>query len=297
LVFKAKPDVAMEGLLTPVSTSYTDKREEDALVEIQKPEKALCKPSFKASTPSEALEVLKNEPDHESLISTLRLLREDDSEFSIFSPSPLGAQLVHILVSDILPNYWNVLVEPDKTSNGRKRAKSKETSDLELLLSCLRSVTGLNALLLSFKQFIQQSKEAKKAVGGSSIHDVLSILLQVLADLIQGDETVEEISNSILNSTVPPVKQKAIWNEFLSIVGSGKIPGLAAEAEDVISELSKNIGEKHWIADGRAYSAWLARSITHWVRTLPAESVVEWKCCGELLCKAFRLGYSGNQRP
>ena len=137
----------------------------------------------------------------------------------------------------------------------------------------------------------------RKAVGGPSIHGVLTILLQVLADLVQGDETIEEISNSIWNAAVPPLRQRTIWNEFLSIVGSGKILGLAAEAEDVISELSKTIGEKHWIADGGAYSTWLARSITHWARDLTTECEGEWKCCGELLCKAFRLGRSGNQGP
>lgn len=284
----------MEGLLTPVSTSYTGKREEDALVEVKKTEKAPSRPSFKASTPAEALEILKNEPHHESLITTLRFLGEGNPDFSITSPSPIAAQLVHVLVSNIVPNYWSVLFESDKTSNGRKRAKSKKASDLELLLSCLRSVMGLNALLLSLKQLIRQSKETQKTVGGPNIHDVLTTLLQVLTELIQGNETVEEISNSIWNFTITPLKQKAIWNEFVGIVGSGKILGLAAEAEDVVSELSKKIGHKYWIADGSAYSSWLACNITHWARNLPIDSENEWKCCGDLLCKAFRLGYAGK---
>jgi telomere length regulation protein len=292
---ESKPDVAMEGLLTPVSTSYksSDQREEDFLVEVKKPQKAPSKPSFKTSTPTEALEILKNEPDHESLISTLWYLREESSDFNITSPSPLAAQLVHVLVSDIVPNYWNLLFD-GKKSNARKRAKSKSASELDLLLFCLRSVTGLNALLLSLKQLIQQSKETKQAVGGPNIHDVLTILLQVLTELIKGDKTVGEISKSIWNPTVPLSNQNAIWNEFLSVVSSGKILGLAAEAEDVVNELSKKIGEKYWIADGGSYSSWLARNIMHWARTLPADSENEWKCCGDMLGKAFRLGHTGK---
>lgn len=288
----AKPDVAMDDLLTPVSTSHADKREEAALVEVKEPQKASSKSSSKASTPGDALEILKNEPDHESLISTLRYLIQDSSDFSFASPSPLVAQLVHVLVSDTVPNYWNLLYEGKKPN--RKRAQSKHASELELLLSCLRSVTGLNALLLSVKQLIQQSKEAKKTFGGPNIQDRLTILLQVLTELLHGDETIEEISNTLWNSTGLLLKQKALWNEFLSTVGSGKILGLAAEAEDVISELSKKIPQKYWIADGSAYSSWLARNITHWAKSLPEESENGWKCCGELLCKAFRLGYSGE---
>jgi telomere length regulation protein len=285
-------DVAMDGLLAPVSTSYTDKKEGAALVEIKEPQKSSSRAFAKASTPAEALEILKSEPDYGSLISTLQYLRMVSSDFSIYSPSPLAAQLVHVLVSDIVPNYWNPLYESKKPN--RKRAKSKNTPDLELVLSCLRSVTGLNALLLSVKQFLQLSKESKKAFGGPSIQDRLTILLQVLTELIYDDDTVEKISDTLWSSTAPQSKQKAIWNELLSIVGSGKILGLAAEAEDVISQLDKKIPEKYWIAEGSAYSSWLARNITHWAKNLLEESKSGWKCCGELLCKAFRLGYSGK---
>jgi telomere length regulation protein len=285
----------MEGLLTPVSTSYKslDQGEEDILVEVKNPEKLPPKPAFKASSPTEALEILKNEPDHETLVSTLRSLNEDSSDFSITSPSPLAAQLVHVIVSSIVPNYWNLLFNGTK-SLAKKRAKSKKLSDLELVLSCLRSSTGLNALLLNLKQLIQQSKETKKAVGGPNIPDVLTILLQVLTEVIKDDETVEEISNSIWNTATPSLKQKAVWNEFLSTVGTGKIVGLAAEAEDVANGLSKKVDEKYWIADGRAYSSWLARNITHWARSLHPDSEIGHKCCGELLGRAFRLGYTGK---
>ena len=288
---EAKPDVTMEVLLTPVSTLYEDKREKDALIEVKEPQKP-HKPSFKASTPAEALQVLKNEPDHESLISTLRFLSQDSSEFNITAPSPIAAQLVHVLVSDIVPSYWPLLFESKKPR--RKRAKSKNEPELELLLSCLRSVAGLNALLLNMKQLIQQSKENNKAVGGANIQDCLTILLQVLTEVIHGDDLVENISNALWSSTTRPQQQKATWNELLGITGSGKIVGLAAEAEDAIGELSKKILERCWVADGSAYSCWLARNITHWAKSLPKESENEWRNCGELLCKAFRLGYSGN---
>lgn len=281
----------MEGLLTPVSTSYADKREEAALVEVKEAQNT-SKPSSKASTPAEALEILKNEPDYENLVSTLELLGQDSSDFSIAYPSPLAAQLIHVLVSDIIPNYWNLLYEGRKPNSKRK---SKNASRVELLLSCLRNVTGLNALLLSIKQFIQQSKESKKTVAGPNIQDHLTILLQVLTELLHGDDIVEHISNTLWRySTSLCSVRKALWNEFTSIVGSGKILGLAAEAEDVIGELSKKIPERHWIAKGNAYSGWLARNIIHWAKDVPENYEQGWKRCGDLFCKAFRLGHSGK---
>lgn len=293
-----RPDVAMEGLLTPVSTSYRtlDKSEEDALVPVSRPPEAISKPASSATTPEQALEILRGVPDYDTLISTLRYIGNNGSGFSITSPSPLAAQLVHVLVSDIIPTYWNVLQEPQVSRVARKgqqgRLRSKPT--LDLLLSCLRSVTGLNAILLSIKQHIQKSKDTKMSVGGANSQDILPILLQVLKVLLEGDGIIETISNSIWHSSDTSSKQKAVWNEFLSLVTSGKILGISAEAEDVVSDLSNKLGEKYWMADGFLYSSWLARNISQQARNLPGDAERGWSSCSELLSKSLRLGYSGT---
>jgi len=292
-----KPNVAMEGLLNPVSTSYKskDKKEDASLVEVPRASKAITKPTFQASTPEEALEILKNEPDYEALISTLRFLGKSNHGFNITSPSPVASQLVHVLVSETLPNYWNVVYEPEgKNSKGGKQRNNRRLPDLELFLTCLRSVTGLNAILLSLKRHIQLSKETKRAIGGPNVQDILTVLLQALSALLEGDRSVERIWSTIYASSGPPQKQRTIWNEFLSLVGGGKILGTAAEVEDIVNDLSQNIGEKYWIADGSLYSSWLARNISYWVKCLPTDSLNGWKCCSELLTKTFRLGYTGT---
>jgi telomere length regulation protein len=146
----------MESFLTPVSTSYKSPGRplENELVEVRKPLEVISKPTSKAATPAEALEILRNEPDYETLISTLRYLTKDNSDFNITSPSPLAAQLVHVIVANIVPNYWNVFQESHSGVKARKQGLSKTASDLEVLLFCLRSVTGLNAILLNLKQAI-----------------------------------------------------------------------------------------------------------------------------------------------
>ncbi|KAK2626739.1 hypothetical protein QTJ16_003914 [Diplocarpon rosae] len=281
----------MEGLLAPVSTSYIkgSKTTGDALIEAPRTSAPRPKSTFQASTPAEALEILRNEPDYNTLVSTLRFLGKSTQDFDIKSPSPLAAQLVHTLVSDTVPNYWDVL----HLEHGRKKGpqKNNHTSpDFQILLSCLQSVTGLNAIVLSLKQQIEKSRELKKAVGGPRIQDVLSVLLQLLQALLQGIKTVSIIWNSIYNAHVSPSRQKAVWNEFLGLVGGGKLLGITAEAEDIVNNLSKKIGEKYWVADGTLYSRWLSENIVHWAKTLPSESENAWKDCADLLSKSSRLG-------
>jgi telomere length regulation protein len=251
------------------------------------------KPSFQlALTPAEALELLRNEPDHDSLISTLNFLLNYPG-FSIQSPSPLASQLVHALVSDIVPNYWDVLGEGRKPKAAKKGSPTK-LSELELLLSCLRSVSGINAVLLILKRHIQQSKEDRKAVGGPNFEELLTIYLELLQALLENPRTVENIWSTIHGASNLQSKQKTVWNEFLGLVGGGKMLGISAEAEDVINDLSKKVRENHWIADGNPYSSWLACNITSWVKNLSADSEDAWKCCTELLSKSFRLGHTGQ---
>jgi telomere length regulation protein len=280
----------MEGWLTPVSTSYNgpSQEQEKDLVEIRKPPEVIS--HLKAASPVEALEILRNEPDYETLISTLRYLANATSDFNITSPSAHASQLVHVLVSDIVPTFWSVLQQSD---SAQKEGLSKRTTDLELFLFCLRSVTGLNAIILSLKQAIQQSREPRKTIGGGQIQDDLARLLQVISTLLKGDETVKVISERIWHASNVSHRQKAIWNEFLSIAAGGRILGTSAEADDTINDLSKGIHEKHWVSDGVLYCRWLTRNITHWAKTISIDSDV-WKYCGEILSKSLRLGYSGK---
>lgn len=282
----------MDGLLTPVSTSYKNspREVEHALVEVTEPRKQVAKPVFQVSTPAEALEILKNEPDYDSLVCTLRFVFQGNGDFSIASPSPIAAQLIHTLVSETVPNYWDILRNsPQKKSS----KKSRPTSDLQLLLSCLRNVSGLNAILLGMKQRIQQSKDAKKVLGGASIQDILRIHLQVLQAVLEGTGTIKTIWESTYVSSEPTPKENSVWQEFVSLAASGKLLGISAEAEDVMNSLSKKLGEKYWIADSHLYSLWLAQNISNLASLVSVDSETAFTSCGSLLSKSFRLGHAG----
>lgn len=280
-----------------MSTSYKSsaKVEEGSLVEVPRPLGAVPKSSSIASTPAEALEILRNEPDYNSLISTLRYLSKESDGFNITSPSPIAAQLVHVLISNTVPHYWNVLRESQnkKTSRVGKQENFKY-SGIDLLLSCLRSVTGLNAVMLKLKEYIRLSREAKKAVGGPNNQETLIILLQLLQALLEGDQIVELIWDNVNHFSNDPSKKMAIEIDFLGLIGGGKLLGIAAEAEDVVNELSKEVGERHWTADGTQYSLWLARNIINWSKSLPGGCEDGQQNCGRLLTKSLRLGYDGT---
>jgi telomere length regulation protein len=282
----------MDGLLTPVSTTYKGpERKEDALIKSIKEEKPVAKASFHANTPIEALEILKHEPDYETLTRTLRFLVDGDASFNITSPSPITSQLIHVIVTNILPSYWSILLE-GRGSRNSKQKKPKHLTGLELLLKCLRSVTGLNALLLALKRNIQLSKDLKKS-SGINLHNTLTVLLQALEHLLEGSSIVEQFWRATWKFSDAKAPKKVIWAEFLGLIAGGKLLGNAAEAEDVINSLSNTVEEKHWVADGNTYGTWLAKNVYHWAKSITSESEIEWKCCAELLTKSFRVGKTG----
>lgn len=171
----------MDGLLTPVSITYRkqEQTEEDALVEASTPSPpsapqndAPVRPSHIRTT-GDALEILRNQPSFDDLCLSLAFFDEDRT-FRITTPGPVAAQLVRVLVSEVIPNYWSILY--GDTNALKKNKGSRKSRELELLLSSVRSITGLNAILLGLKQLIQQSKESKKKIGGKFQSDQRSCL-------------------------------------------------------------------------------------------------------------------------
>ena len=92
----------MEGWLTPMSISYkgSAQEQEKDLIEVRKPLDVSPNPALKnlkkAESPAEALEILRNEPDYDTLITTLWYLANETSDVNITSPSAHASQLVHV---------------------------------------------------------------------------------------------------------------------------------------------------------------------------------------------------------
>lgn len=231
-------------------------------------------------------EVLKNEPDYDTLISVLRTLthgQDKNGEFMIGTPGPQAAKIIQILVTEIVPNYWIVL---------RESSTETEGSDIEPLFNVLRSLAGLNAILLRIKTLIQGKRAEAPEIKRSDIDLNLSIALELLCEILDGDDRVQQLWTTTVTGS-DATKRRILSRELVNVIGSGRIISLSAEADSLLPQVSSS--RLVWTAVGTEYSNWLARNVITWsIKTL---TVQEKKLTADLLTKCLRLGHLGRFPP
>ncbi|KAI1502435.1 telomere length regulation protein-domain-containing protein [Biscogniauxia marginata] len=274
----------MADFLTPVSQTYRKATSNDQLLSISKPAEAISasKVEFHGTSPEEALEVLKSQPDYTTLLSVLKYLRKGakgKGSFDIRIPGPKSAQIIHVLVTEILPNYWTVLRVSSDDQSGR---------DSEALLSCLQSITGINAVLAYLKALIREAKADPKGLKHSHAAFNMSFALDLLNRLLQADDEVKRIWSSI-DMLENPAQLRPLRQEFLFLLTGGKIISISAEAEDLCRQGDK-IDEHFWIADSKRYLDWLSLNVVAWARSEISDD--ELKLCAKILARAMKLPHS-----
>ncbi|KAI3322026.1 telomere length regulation protein-domain-containing protein [Xylariaceae sp. AK1471] len=271
----------MAAFLTPVSQSYRKAKDSDELLSISKPAEPGKEPRgvFKGASPEEALEALRNQPSFDTLLAVLKYLQNGGKykhTIDIRTPAPLNAQIIHTLVTEIVPNYWTVLQE------------SSDGSDTNLLLTCLRSLPGINATLTYLRSLIREAKSEPEDLKNPHVIFNLVYTLDLLASLLWDEGEVMRIWNQIA-PTNNPALIRPLRHEFLSLFTGGKIVSLAAEAEDICRQADR-LTEPLWVADNKRYVGWLARSLVQWTKTQISEKDLE--LCAELGARALRLGHA-----
>jgi telomere length regulation protein len=253
---------------------------------------------MRVNSPEEALDILKHEPDYDSLTAVLRYLfqgQSDTASFNIAKPSPLSSQIIQTLVADIAPNYW-VLLKGDSQDGGEGRRKKSGTA-LDMLLRCLRNLTGINAVLVRLRTLIQEAKAERAQKAEAKRADIplkLGIDLELLCALLDGDDCVKIAWTLSADSMESPARRRPLAQELLALLGSGRITSLAAEAEEIIRQRDKMNGssQRLWVSEGAEYSLWMTRNVFHWVSQEPSEN--DSKLCSELLGKVLRMGHFGR---
>ncbi|KAK6221098.1 telomere binding protein [Pestalotiopsis sp. IQ-011] len=273
----------MEELLRPVGQVN---RKTEELFTISKPVKktAVSKSDFKGTSPEEALEALKSEPGYEELIDVLQYLQQGsrgNHAFDILQPSPLAAQIIHVLVTEIVPNYWDVI--NDDSAKGRK------SKDLDIMLECLLSVTGINAAIAYMKVLIQQARSGSKGAKQSNTVMNLVSVMDLTSHLLQPESQLQRIWKNLAPSLQNPGKARAIRQEFISLMAGGKIVSLSAEAEFLLREAQAS-KQNFWIADSKAYVQWLGSNLTTWICEEQTEDAT--KLCADLLTRSLKLGHA-----
>lgn len=245
-------------------------------------------------TPEDALEALRSKPGLTLLARTLGWLttepRNDANHvFTVKKPSAKAAQILFVLVNDIIPDYWQIL---------NARRPSEHPKEKRMLIACLRSVAGIGALISRLRMLVtsvkgnsQNQTSPLTAAKSQPVQD----LIEVLDATLSGESRVLSIWRSI-DVLIEDVSQKSLqWKELLSLLASGKVLSIASEASLFLKDTNLVTKECNWIGDGRRYSAWLGNNMCHMNKGLPLDDIEGREALSRLLKNGLNLGYTGQR--
>jgi telomere length regulation protein len=285
----------MDDLLTPVSTTYLKSRKEiEPLFTEVKTSSPQPEPrkTTTISTVDDAVDALKNQPDYDSLIAVLQFLtntKPSSDNFSLSRPNPKSALIIHLLVSEIAPNYWTLLLEG--SFDGVAQSAAVLPRDAELFVACIQSLTGLNAVLTQIRTLIQESRMGGKEEKRSDLSLNANVLLSVLSAVLGGHGAISAIWSASTKGIPDAALQRVQSQKLASILTNGQIVSTSAEALEIIGR-DRERDENKWIADGLQYSRWIGNSIVSWIRSSPEESAMTF--ASELFQKSLSLHHSGK---
>ncbi|KAK8138513.1 telomere length regulation protein [Apiospora sp. TS-2023a] len=276
----------MEELLTPVSQTYRSSNQTVDLLSLSNTAKSRAEPQigFKASTPGEALEGLKGQPGYDDLLQILKWLRDGTKgthQFDIRKPNPQSAQIVHVLVTEIVPNYWTLLKESSTSQN--------KSQPVDLLITSLQSIGGLNATLTCIRALLQEARKDPKGLKHSHATPNLAPLLSLVASILKHTSTIQSIWQAVGSTEDNAGKIRALGQDFVSLIAGGKVVSLAAEAEDVLHQADMLV-EPSWVANSKLYAEWLGNDLVEWTRSNPAAG--DLKMIANLTGRGLKLGHS-----
>lgn len=276
----------MDELLTPVSTTYLKPRKDakPLLSEVGSTKKVVeVLPNARVGSPDEVLELLRNQPDYDSLIQALKYLTQHEKRpdsFHVHEPGPKSAAVIHVLVTEIASNYWTLL----------KEGGQNDDNDAQLFTRCLQNVAGLNAVLTHLRALIQEHKLGGKDSKRPDLVLHISIFLDLLASALDGDDAIRTLWTASAGRLSSETSKKVQSQALLSLLTGGRIISTAAEAIEIVG--SETIrASAVWITDGTKYSQWVAFNLIAWARQTKSESELHF--CSDLFQRGMSLGYSG----
>lgn len=277
----------MEDHLIPLKTIIVPQRhspEQPHLIEVKQSTRLSNKT---IDSIEDALKTLQAKPTSDDLTRVLQYLLSSTANhdgFNIKSPGPAAAQLIHALVSDIVPHYWILLTD------------SYHTKEQNLLLRCLKSVSGVGAILARLRFCLDAGipPKAEENLERKDITRTSIDLLNVLMSLLHKDNFVSTIWKDSDAFKINPLQRNLLWKEFISFVGGGRILSLAAEVHHFLRQQVSDIASECWIGNGNEYSRWLGRNVIYMLADLNEEKREALKSLAQLLGKSLSLGFSGE---
>ena len=214
----------------------------------------------------------------------LRSRNNNDTDFNVRIPSPKAAQIVFVLIHDVIPHYWGVI----EHSRDRSHVKVKIN-----LIRCLRNVAGIAAIAGRLQVLLKELPHQIKARQSGHIEQITN-LLHVLDCVLRGDEFFLNIWRDLNQSCADRSKRNLLWKELVSLLASGKILSLSGEADHVANEASSSIKENVWLADGRDYAIWLGRNCSCMITSSVEEVDETIEYLAQIFGRALKIGYPGS---
>jgi telomere length regulation protein len=241
------------------------------------------RPSSPAKSPHDALRILKEGPDIDEVEGVLNFLQtRTDDAFDISSPSALAAQIIQILVAQTIPDFWNLLRNEKYLLNIKN-----------MLLDCVRSISGLGAILTRLKALTAASQNKSKPGPTTGPPEQVHILVKLLEGLFHGNNFVLEIWKKSSTGASNAARRTIMWKEFISLVATSRLTSAVAEAEDALKESGKELNGS-WIGRGSEYTRWIALNIVRMVLDEEDDDEEKWVAAGGICSKALIMGYTGN---
>ena len=275
----------METLLTPAKTSALPKRGNDLLVPASSGSKKDC--DTKLEVLDDTVTVLRSEPSLETLRNTLYWLESHfvkDDVSNIKVPGSKPAQVVFVLINDIIPTYWTVLNE----ARDPTLVKVRNT-----LIRCLSTVSGISATVNRLKLLLRDRQTPARPEKGGEVGE-LAVLNSFLQKMLKTTAFVHDLWHGLVSFVSASSKRSLFWKETVSLVAAGKVLSLAAQADDLVKDTTTAVHEGSWLADGPKYAVWLGRNIEYMIRHVDAANMENRKAISQVLSKALVLGYTGE---
>ncbi|KAF2224937.1 telomere length regulation protein-domain-containing protein [Elsinoe ampelina] len=226
------------------------------------------------SSPEDALQILKSQPDETEIQDVLRYLLENSCpDFDVRFPGSKASGLLRHLITTTLPTFWHA------------------SEDIRNLLTrCMRSVPGLSGMLAELRITTNQ-REASKQVEGIQNATSNAEHLDVLQRLLGEDDLVWVIWRQL--STIQNETQKRLlWREFMALLSSGKVVSTVAHFEDIRRRTTKTLIKDSWLAQGKTYTVRIAAQIASFLTHLDCHDDAAWTAAAELFTRCGGMGYA-----
>jgi len=201
------------------------------------------------------VETLLAQPNEHEILNGLE-------KFEPFStdPSQSSSAVIYAVVNTTIPSLWSTLAPKSRIR--------------KLIVSCLGSVSGVNALLMLLNQ---ASFDKASTPESNKIH--LETLVAVLVLVLESDKFSPRAVIQRYRGYGP--KGSLLMNEYISLVAGSKILNSVSKAAK-----GQDTREQLWIVDGKRYTRWLGDGTARAIKSHgPVPEV------SNLFGKAMNLGY------